>query len=319
MRAGRRAARSTIDCSSGTGTSGRPAGAATCSSRPCGRRSGRRRHARHGCRRTEQAVRRRGAVHLHARRARHRLHRARCRSRGGLEHGSGPLRGSDRWQLAAPEAHVGEPGDRHRPVVQPRRDDAGVPRDGPSRLRSRQADRHRPQLARRRHPAADRRLGPQRREARMVARWADPVRPRRGHRAARLVRARRRHGFGDAARRPGPRLAGEGRQRRHLLQPRLARGPGRRPRPQRRSAPQADSVERVKAAGRRTRSDSSSSRSPAGTARPSTATCSSPPASTRRERIRSPSSSMAARRGAWATTGTIAGTRRSTPAPDTRS
>ena len=47
--------------------------------------------------------------------------------------------------------------------------------------------------------------------------------------------------------------------------------------------------------------------------------CSSPPASTRRERIQSPSSSMAARRGAWATTGTIAGTRRSTPAPDTRS
>ena len=69
---------------------------------PCGRRSGRRRHARHGCRRTEQAVRRRGAVHLHARRARHRLHRARCRSRGGMEHGSGPLRGSDRCAARRP-------------------------------------------------------------------------------------------------------------------------------------------------------------------------------------------------------------------------
>ena len=142
---------------------------------------------------------------------------------------------------------------------------------------------------------------------------------RRGHRAARSVRASTSPRV--RSRRSSPRATS--RRRRPSAMSSSTATTRSRPRPTCTSsgwsAPQAHPVERVEAAGRRTRRGRAVLVRRLERRDRAMATCSSPPASTRRERIRSRSSSTAARRAAWATTGTTAGTRRSTPAPDTRS
>lgn len=119
------------------------------------RRTGRGRHRRagrcdegHGRRRTLQALRRRGRVHLHARQPRGRLHGARRRPRGGLVDQPGRLGGAARWQPEAAQPHRRQQGRRHRTGVLARRPDAGVSLDGAGRLRSRQAAHHAGRLAR---------------------------------------------------------------------------------------------------------------------------------------------------------------------------